>query len=111
MRNKDCSPRSNTAMKCIAAFTALSPLNIWAQGAATEPNWHQSGGLAGAVALTLLFSLIGVAISIIGYKLFDRFTPGDLHKEIIENKNVAAAIIGAAVIIGVSIIVAASILG
>ncbi len=55
--------------------------------------------------------MLGVALSIIGYKLFDHFTVGDLHKEIVENKNVAAAIVGAAVILGVSIIVAAAIIG
>jgi putative membrane protein len=98
-------------MKCIAAVTALSPFSTWAQGAATEPGWHQSGSLLGAIGLTLLFTMLGVALSIIGYKLFDHFTVGDLHKEIVENKNVAAAIVGAAVILGVSIIVAAAIIG
>jgi uncharacterized membrane protein YjfL (UPF0719 family) len=37
--------------------------------------------------------------------------PGDLNKEILEHRNVAAAIIAAAVILGVSIIIAASMLG
>jgi uncharacterized membrane protein YjfL (UPF0719 family) len=99
--------------KLIAIIATLSPLSLWAQGAATAPElkWHQTDSLIGGIVLTLMFSLIGIAISIIGYKLFDHFTPGDLHKEIVENKNIAAAIIGAAVIIGVSIIVAASILG
>ena len=46
-----------------------------------------------------------------GYRLFDKFTPGDLHKEILENKNVAVAIIAAAVILGVCLIVAAAIMG
>ena len=43
--------------------------------------------------------------------MFDKFTPGDMHKEIIENKNTAAAIVAAAVILGVSLIVAAAIMG
>lgn len=43
--------------------------------------------------------------------MFDKFTPGDLHREIIENKNVAAAIVGGAVIVGVCIIVAAAMIG
>ncbi len=47
----------------------------------------------------------------LGYKLFDKCTPGDLHKEILENKNVAAAIVAAAVILGVCIIIAAAMLG
>ena len=55
-----------------------------------------------------VYSLVGVLIAIAGYKLFDLCTPGDLHKEIVEKGNTAAAIVGAAIIIGDCIIVAAS---
>jgi hypothetical protein len=41
-------------------------------------------------------------------KLFDKMTPGDLHAEIFERKNVAAAILAGSVIIGVSLILAAA---
>jgi putative membrane protein len=58
-----------------------------------------------------IYALVGVIIAVAGYKLFDFCTPGNLHKEIIENKNLAAALVGAAIILGVCIIVAASILG
>ena len=74
------------------------------------PNWH-AHTLLEVVGNVLLFAAIGVAAAIIGYKLFDKFTPGDLHKEIIEHKNIAAAIVAAAVIIGVSIIIAAAMIG
>ncbi len=97
-------------MKLIAAQATFGPLSAMAQDT-TASDWHQAGGLPGAIGLTFLFTLIGVTLSIIGYKLFDHFTVGDLHKEIVENKNVAAAIVGAAVILGVSIIVAAAIIG
>ncbi|TAL05650.1 MAG: DUF350 domain-containing protein [Verrucomicrobia bacterium] len=59
----------------------------------------------------LIFALIGIAAALVGFKVFDKCTPGDLQKEIIENKNVAAAIVGAAVILGVCIIVAAAMMG
>ena len=59
----------------------------------------------------LLFAGIGIVVAIAGYKLFDKCTPGNLHKEIIENKNIGAAIVAAAVILGVCIIIAASMLG
>ena len=58
-----------------------------------------------------VFAIVGVALSIVGYKMFDFFTPGNLHKEIVEQKNVAAALVGAAVIIGTCIIVAAAMIG
>ena len=59
----------------------------------------------------VIFAAIGLAVAIIGFKVFDKCTPGNLAKEIVENKNVAAAIVAAAVILGVSIIIAASMVG
>ena len=76
----------------------------------TVPTWHAQT-LGQALLNMLVFALIGIAAAILGYKLFDKCTPGDLTKEIIEHRNVAAAIIGAAVILGVCIIIAASMLG
>lgn len=67
--------------------------------------------LLGALANMIVFAAVGIAVAILGYKLFDKCTPGDLNKEIVENKNVAAAIVAGAVILGVSIIIAASIAG
>ena len=78
--------------------------------AAGEAGWHAKT-LPEALAHTGVFALFGIAMAILGYKLFDWCTPGKLHREIIENRNVAAAIIGGAVIVGVSLIVAASMLG
>lgn len=60
---------------------------------------------------TGIYSLVGAVLAIVAYKIFDLVTPGDLHKEIVENKNIAAAIVGGAVVIGVSIVVAAAIMG
>lgn len=77
---------------------------------AGDSSWHATS-LVEALQLMVLFTLVGVGLAIAGYKLFDLATPGNLHKEIVENRNVAAAIVGAAVIVGVSIIVAAAIVG
>ena len=78
--------------------------------AAGTETWH-ARTLLGALGLVALFGVFGVGLAVIGYKIFDFCTPGNLHKEIVENKNVAAAIVGAAVILGVCIIIAASIMG
>jgi uncharacterized membrane protein YjfL (UPF0719 family) len=59
----------------------------------------------------LLFAAVGIATALGGYKLFDKCTPGDLHREILENKNIAAAIVAAAVILGLCIIIAAAMVG
>lgn len=64
--------------------------------------------LLNGLILFVIFGLAGIIMAVIGYKLFDKFTPGDLHKEIFDNKNVAAAILAGSVIIGVSLILAAA---
>jgi uncharacterized membrane protein YjfL (UPF0719 family) len=79
-----------------------------AQGAGVD--WHATS-LAQAILYVVIFSLLGIGLAVVGYKIFDLCTPGDLHKEIVENRNVAAALVGGAVVIGVCIIVAAAIVG
>jgi putative membrane protein len=86
----------------------LTPGLVYAQ--TDSASWHATS-LAGALGLTALFGLFGVLLAVAGYKLFDLCTPGQLHKEIVENKNVAAAIVGGAVVLGVCIIIAAAIIG
>lgn len=83
------------------------PLSAAETPAAT---WHAQT-LVGIVGNVLLFAAIGIIAAIAGFKLFDLCTPGDLQKEIIEHKNIAAAIVAAAAILGVSIIIAAAMLG
>ncbi|MBI3849118.1 MAG: DUF350 domain-containing protein [Verrucomicrobia bacterium] len=90
-------------------FLLASPA-LHAADTTAQPSWHAQS-LGEAIGYMLLFTGIGLAAAIAGFKLFDKCTPGDLTKEILENKNVAAAIIGAAVILGVCIIVAAAMLG
>jgi hypothetical protein len=73
-------------------------------------DWH-ARTLGGAVVQTVVFALVGVGLAIVGYKLFDLATPGKLHQEILENKNLAAGLVGAAIILGVCILVAVAMLG
>jgi uncharacterized membrane protein YjfL (UPF0719 family) len=101
--------RSFLTALTIAGAALYAPAALAADALPAE-SWHAKT-LGEALGLTALFSLVGVALAVIGYKLFDRCTPGDLHKEILENKNVAAAIVAAAVILGVCVIIAAAIMG
>jgi len=89
-------------------LVAASPLV--AAESAPAPTWHAQT-LGQALGYMLLFAAVGIAAAVIGYKVFDKCTPGDLNKEIVENKNVAAAIVAGAVILGVCIIIAAAMLG
>jgi uncharacterized membrane protein YjfL (UPF0719 family) len=91
-------------------FLWVSPL-LGQSAEPAPPTGLHARSLGEAIAYMLLFAALGIAAAFVGYKLFDRLTPGDLHREIVENKNVAAAIVAAAVILGICIIVAAAMIG
>ncbi len=59
----------------------------------------------------IIFSLVGVAVLAVCFKLMSKLSPFSIKKEIEEDQNVALAIIMGAVIIGMSIIIAAAIQG
>ncbi len=101
--------KNRLVLRGLALLCAL-PLAAHASEAAAPVGWRAQS-LGQALAYMVLFAAVGIIAAIAGYKLFDKCTPGDLHREIIENKNIAAAIIADAVILGVSIIIAASMLG
>lgn len=65
--------------------------------------------LTGALLASTAFGVLGIVLAVLGFKLFDWLTPGDLQKEVFENKNMAAAILGAAVILGICLILAAAV--
>lgn len=92
-----------------ASLLVVAP-SLYAADPAPTATWHpQSLGMA--IGYMLIFAAIGVAAAILSFKVFDKCTPGNLQKEVLENRNVAAAIIAAAVILGVCIIIAAAMLG
>ena len=54
------------------------------------------------------FGISGILLMFIGYWLFYKLTPRiDFAKELVENKNVAVAIMVASIVLGVAVIVAA----
>ncbi len=60
---------------------------------------------------TIVYSLIGMVLFILGFVIFDKLTPYSIHKEIGEDHNVALGVIIAALMISLSIIIAAAIQG
>ncbi len=54
---------------------------------------------------TVVFSLVGIALAIIGFKLFDLTIKFDVEREICEKNNIAAGILGGAMVLGICLIV------
>ncbi len=85
--------------------------------------WEGVCGISGGFALQLgrmaerlniwdlvsvaTYGLLGIALAVIGYVVFDMVTPFSLGRELVENRNIAVGIVIAGIIIGISIIIAA----
>jgi putative membrane protein len=65
----------------------------------------------GFVINAVVFSFLGVGIFWISFVAIDKLTPYQLWKEIIEEQNIALAIIVGATSLGICIVIAASIHG
>ena len=63
------------------------------------------------VVTSIVFSIVGLVIYIIGFIVLDKLTPYALWKEICEKQNVALSIIVGSGAIGLALIVAAAIHG
>ena len=57
----------------------------------------------------LVYAAIGLIVFAVAFLIVDRLTPYHLWREIIDEKNVALAVVVGAVAIGISIIVASAI--
>lgn len=67
-------------------------------------------GLRDGVILALVYGLLGILLTMLGFKVFDWITPKiDIQRELAEKQNVAVAIICSAVIVGICIVVAVAI--
>ena len=64
--------------------------------------------LGGFIIEGIVFSIVGLIILMVGYKIFDMATPYDLNRQIAEENNTAAGIAVAGVLVSLGIIVAAA---
>ena len=60
---------------------------------------------------TILYALLGIAIFVIGFRLWDWLTPVNVWKEIAEKHNIALAVLAGAIAIALSIIIGSAIHG
>lgn len=62
-----------------------------------------------ALLNAVIFAVLGVVILFVSFVLWDKITPYDLWKEIIEKHNTALAIFAGLMALGIAIIVAAAV--
>lgn len=61
------------------------------------------------IIASIVYSLIGIAILGVSFWIFEKVTPENIWKEIIEKQNVALAVVSAAFMIAISLIIASAI--
>ena len=61
------------------------------------------------IQAALVFAVIGILIFVLAFVVIDRMTPYHLWKEIVEEKNLALAVLIGAMSIGICIIIAAAV--
>jgi putative membrane protein len=62
-----------------------------------------------ALANAFVYSVLGIVIFAITFVIIDKMTPYHLWKEIVEDKNIALAVLVGAMSIGMCIIIAAAV--
>lgn len=60
---------------------------------------------------SVIYSIVGIVILLIAYLIVEKLTPENSWKEIVQNKNMALAIVFAAFIIGIALIISAALHG
>ena len=63
-------------------------------------------GLGSGIIATVLYSLIGIVMATIGFKVVDWLTPGNLADEVAHKENRALAVLAGSMMLGVCIIIA-----
>ncbi len=86
----------------------LLPLALAAGVASAQDAPRASAGLAAETLLsTVVYGLLGIALCVLGYVLFDKVAGFNLRHELVEDQNVAVGIVLAGAFIGIAIVVAA----
>ncbi|MFN3650477.1 MAG: DUF350 domain-containing protein [Armatimonadota bacterium] len=89
-----------------AALLVAAAAHAQTNGAAAATNTgYQPRSMVEAIVSTLVFSLIGIVLAVVGFKLFDMVIPFDVEREICEKNNIAAAILAGAMVLGICLIV------
>jgi uncharacterized membrane protein YjfL (UPF0719 family) len=63
----------------------------------------------GSLLNAIVYAILGVVILVIAFLAWDKITPYNLWKEIVEEQNVALAIFAGMMALGIAVIVAAAV--
>lgn len=91
-------------MKRFLIATALVLMTPTVALAQSEPRM----GIGTGLFLSIVYGLVGIALLMIGYKIFEWITPFSVNDALSKDQNRAVGIVVGAIFIGVALIVAAA---
>jgi putative membrane protein len=95
----------------VGILAVWGPLTAQAQEAGQVPTARQVMAITwGNLLASVVYGVVGVLLLIGAYYLYELVTPYSVRKELIEDQNIALALVVAAIILGMAIIIAAAIL-
>ncbi len=100
-------PSRPAMLVSVMAATLGGAPAAWAQAAAPG---RTVGDVLANLLISVVFGVVGMALLIGGYYVFELLTSYSIRKELVEDHNVAVGVVVAAVILGMAIVIAASIL-
>lgn len=103
---EDCVKRHLTIVWATgAALLVAAAAHAQTNGVAATNGGYQPRTMMESILSTVVFSVIGIVLAIVGFKLFDLVIRFDVEREICEKNNIAAAILAGAVVLGICLIV------
>lgn len=94
----------------LGVLAATSSFTAAAQSSSEAANTSLANSLVTGIVETVVFSLIGIVMAVIGFKVVDWLTPGDLAEEVAHKENRALAILAGSMMLGVCIIIASALI-
>ncbi len=94
----------------LAATVGVMVAMVISSGAVQAQDLAQQGGLSGFVSellSTIIYSVVGIVMGVVGFKVVDWLTPGNLAEEVAHKENRALAVLAGSMMLGVCIIIAA----
>lgn len=94
-----CTGRRAVALALVALLPSMP---LYAQSALE--------GMGREIIETVVYSLIGILMAVIGFKVVDWLTPGNLAEDVAHKENRALAILAGSMILGVCMIIASALI-
>lgn len=88
----------------VMVATVISSEAVQAQDLAQQ---GELSGFVGELLSTIIYSVVGIVMGVVGFKVVDWLTPGNLAEEVAHKENRALAVLAGSMMLGVCIIIAA----